>query len=82
MHDDFEPIGAIVERLVKKVAPAEGGETASATSRHSGGGTAVILQFDVSRCRPPRGAQGPAMTVLTASFPGAPGRQRRFPAKM
>ena len=55
MHDDFEPIGAIVERLVKKVAPAEGGETASATSRHSGGGTAVILQFE----RKGTGAAGP-----------------------
>lgn len=45
MHDDFEPIADIVERLVGKLAPA-GEEGSAGAARHGGtGSTAVVLEF-------------------------------------
>jgi len=56
MDDDFEPISAIVERLVNGLAPGRGeeGTQPGASHRAEGGGGATILQF-----RRRSGAAGP-----------------------
>lgn len=75
MHDDFEPISAIVERLMNGVAPA-GEESTDATAQAETGGSRrahhiargedddVVIWCDFSGCRPPRGARGPAGSSL------------------
>lgn len=84
MDDGFEILGAVAARVIEKVAPAgEVGGAADATSRHGGGGdTAVILQFDVSRCRPRPYMTEPAMgAVVRGCRPGAPVTPLRIHAK-
>ena len=76
MHDDFEPISAIVERLVKGLAPGQGEEAQPGAHRHAeGGGGATILEFR----RRGTGATGPTWppqpTINTVSDGGvAPSR--------
>ena len=84
MHDDFEPISAIVERLVEAIAPDPGEETEPGAAHHDGeprgGAGADVIWCDFSGCRPrPYMTEPAVVTVVTAMFPatGRGGNARR-----
>lgn len=64
MHDDFEPISAIVERLVKSLAPDPGEETEPGAHHDNREGETGVVIFVNFGCRPHRGATGPAGSLL------------------
>lgn len=72
MHDDFEPISAIVERLVKSLAPDPGEETEPGAHHDNREGETGVVIFVNFGCRPHRGATGPAGSLL---HPGGEAQQ-------